>query len=102
MYKKHFVLRFALGLSLVLLSSPAATAETSGDSDAAALAIGYATAFQQMGEYTVTVLYRQGGEVISIPRIRVITPYDGVLLVRDTKGREQILDATKVVRIVEN
>lgn len=70
--------------------------------DAKALAFSYATAFENMGKSSVSILYANSGQTETIKDVSQITAYGGVLLVKAYGGSKQILDASRVIKITDN
>jgi len=70
--------------------------------DGAALASGYAQAFQCSGRSTVAIIYQGPLQTETIKDISEIKSFGGVLLVKGYAGSRQILDATRVVKITDN
>ncbi|HEY8902040.1 MAG TPA: hypothetical protein VIM61_16640 [Chthoniobacterales bacterium] len=70
--------------------------------DAKALAFSYATAFENMGKSSVSILYANSGQTETIKDVTQITAYGAVLLVKAYGGSKQILDASRVIKITDN
>ena len=73
-----------------------------GKPDAKALAFSYATAFENMGKSSVSILYANSGQTETIRDVTQITAYGAVLLVKAYGGNKQILDASRVIKITDN
>lgn len=70
--------------------------------DAKALAFSFATAFENMGKSSVSILYANSGQTETIKDVSQITAYGAVLLVKAYGGNKQILDASRVIKITDN
>ncbi|MEO0454009.1 MAG: hypothetical protein AAFY98_07715 [Verrucomicrobiota bacterium] len=68
---------------------------------AAQLARGYQAAFEEMNDTSVSIQYWNAGKVETIEKVRRIHAFGGTLLIRNISGQEQILNATKVIKISE-
>jgi hypothetical protein len=71
-------------------------------SDASDLAAGYANAFQCMSRTSVSVVYSNSGQPEIIKDIKEMKPFGGVLLVKAINGDQQILDASRIIKISTN
>ena len=91
--------------SFIILATVAfpgmALSEEGKDIDSAKIACGYAAAFEQMRRSTATILYKTLDATETIEGVKEITAYGGTLFIKTTSGKEQILDATRVIKIVE-
>ncbi len=87
-----------VSVTLVFVANPL----QAQDSDAAALAAGYATAFQEMRGYRVRIIYLGETETEVIRNIRSLRAFCGVLLVTNQNGSSQILDPARIERISDN
>lgn len=72
------------------------------NSDAAALALGYATAFQEMRGYRASIIYLGETETEVIRNIRSLRAFCGVLLVTNQNGASQVLDPARIERITDH
>lgn len=68
----------------------------------AQLATGYEAAFKQMRKISISILYTNADTVETTPNVKKIKAYGGTLLVTTSRGKQQVLNAAKVVKIIEN
>ncbi len=97
----HYRILPALILTILWLA-PIAGADTACcKNQSVATATGIARAFQCMNDRSATVYYQTDSHLEAIPKVKKISAYGGVLLIRTTTGHEQILDASRVVKVTE-
>ncbi len=91
---KSFLL---ISVTCVLVATPL----RAQNSDAAALASGYAKAFQEMRGYRASIVYLGETDTEVIRNIRSLQAFCGVLLVTNQNGSSQILDPARIERITD-
>ena len=69
------------------------------DSESVVLASGYAQAFLEAGNPTISVLYAGTGGTEEIRGIRKMSAHGGVVLVEIRGGSKQILDPARIVKM---
>lgn len=66
------------------------------------LASGYASAVHCMDKLTVSIVYSGASQVETIKDVKDVRAFGGVLLIKDYKGYSSVLDASRVIKIVED
>jgi len=89
----------------LVAASLLATNSRGGDAtpaDRACLASAYAAAFKCSGRVPVALIYQGAAQIETIRDVTDMKAVGGALIVTGTAGSRQILDATRIVKIVEN